>query len=65
MSDVAQELAGIKASIRQIERVVSLLLVGRPSRQKQAKMAGVHRTTLYRREKRERLQQLANGRRAY
>jgi hypothetical protein len=61
MSEVEQRLGSIEASIRRIERVVNLVLVKRPSRKEQAKLAGVSPVTLWRREKKLRLEQLANG----
>jgi len=60
---VAAELASLRATVERIEKVITPFLVKRPTRKQQAKKLGVSPVTLWRREKKARLELLANGRR--
>jgi hypothetical protein len=63
MSDIAEKLSSIEATLARMEKLWSDLNTKRVSRSVQAKRAGVHPSTLWRREKRAELELLANGRR--
>lgn len=53
--------AELGPKLARIEAVIDLLLVKRLSRKEQAKKAGVSTVTLWRREQRMKLHQMANG----
>lgn len=59
--EVVAQLAELSRKFDRVEKVIDLLLVRRIRRDDQAKIAGVTRQTLLRREKRLQLQRLANG----
>lgn len=59
--DIAQELREIRKTLANLEGIVVRTILRKDSRTKQAKQAGVSRTTLWRRERRERLRQMAAG----
>jgi transcriptional regulator of acetoin/glycerol metabolism len=61
MSTIEERLSSIEAVLARIERVADLMLVKRPTLAEQAKLAGVDRSTLYRRRQREKLSQMVNG----
>jgi hypothetical protein len=59
----SEKLDVIMARLERMERLWSDLLLKRPTRAQQAKKAGVHPSTLRRREKRLEMDRLINGRR--
>ncbi|WP_043588462.1 hypothetical protein [Geminisphaera colitermitum] len=61
-ADIGHELRELNRKFSRIEGVLLRTLLRKESRAQQAKVAGVHRSTLWYREKRERLRQMADGR---
>lgn len=53
--------AELSPKLERMENLLNKLLVERPSRRRQAEMAGVSRVTLWRRERKIELQRMVNG----
>lgn len=59
--DLAHELREIRRTLANLEGIIARTILRKDSRTKQAKEAGVHRSTIWARERRERLRQMASG----